>query len=166
MRRDPQPQIPTRIHAATVVNPAGPVPPTGAIEPAYGFPPRLHKPHLRRPHRVRRSRGTLAYHLLDGGVRARVHGRGVLVARRGAVVVLHEPRIADGVVGSRHADAARRFLQDDGEDEARVEVRFNRDEEGGIVDCLRFEGRVEGDVVDGARVFDQGEVFGEPVGGK
>lgn len=78
-------------------------------------------------------------------------------------MVLHEPRVADAVVGGWHADTARRFLQDDGEDEARVEVRFDRDEEGGVVDCLYFEGRVDGNVVDGARVFDKGEVVLEPI---
>ncbi|KAL8639720.1 MAG: hypothetical protein Q9228_003277 [Teloschistes exilis] len=163
MCRDPQPQIPTRVHAPTVIDPAGPVPPASAFEPAFSLPPRLHKPHLRRPHRVRRSRGTLADHLLDCGVRAWIHRRGVLVARGGAIVVLHEPRVADAVVGGWHADAARRFLQDDGEDEARVEVCFDRDKEGGVVDRLDFEGRVEGNVVDGARVFDQGKIVLEPI---
>lgn len=163
MRRNPQPQIPTRIHTPTVIDPARPIPSTGAVQPAFGSAPRLHKPHLWSTHRIRRARGAFAYHLLDRGIGARIHGSGILVARRRAVVVLHEPWVADTVVGGGYADAAGGLLEDDCEDEAGVEVRFDPDEEGGVVNGLYFEGRVEGDMIDGAGIFDQVDVVGEPI---
>ena len=66
-------------------------------------------------------------HLRDLAGRARVDAR----AAAGAVVGLHEARVADAVVGRRGADAAFAFLHDYGQDEAVVYAGFA----GDLVDC-------------------------------
>lgn len=76
---------------------------------------------------------------------------------------LHEARVAGGVVRRRDADAAAGFLEDDGEDEARVCVRLRGNGQGGVVDGGDLFGGVGEDVPDCAGAGDEGEVGGEPV---
>ena len=61
-------------------------------------------------------------HLLDGAGRAGVLHATIVVACRGAVVILHQSWVAYAVVGRRGAHTAAGFLHDDGEDEAVVDA--------------------------------------------
>lgn len=70
----------------------------------------------------------------------------VLVARVLAVVVLHEARVADAVVGGRSAHAAAGLLHDDGENEAVVDEGILGDLLDGVVDGGDLVGAVVGDV--------------------
>lgn len=60
----------------------------------------------------------------------------------GAVVVLHDARVGDAVGGCAYADAAVGFLDDDGEDEARVDTGGFRFGDDSVVDILDFGGGV------------------------
>jgi hypothetical protein len=62
------------------------------------------------------------YHLKDLRLGARVLHDPVLVARPFPVVVLHEPRIPHAIVCCFHSHTAARFLNDCGEDVARVDA--------------------------------------------
>ena len=61
-------------------------------------------------------------HLGDGRLGARVGNDAVVVAGSGPVMVLHQPRVSDAVVGGGDADAATGLLQDDGKDESVVDT--------------------------------------------
>ena len=78
------------------------------------------------------SGGALADHGGDDVVGARVLDPAVVVAGAGAVVALHDARVADAVVGRRGAHAAAALLEDDGEDEAVVDAGLV----GDLLDCV------------------------------
>lgn len=59
---------------------------------------------------------------------------------------LHEAWVADGVIRCRCSNAAVGFLHYDSEDEARVCVGFEGDDEGCVVDGCDFVVGVGGDV--------------------
>ena len=73
-----------------------------------------------------RSCGSLADHLRDDVVRARVLHLTCEIAMAGtiAVVTLHQARVAHAVVGRWYANAAAGFLYHDREDEAVVDFGF------------------------------------------
>ncbi len=78
--------------------------------------------------------GAVAHHLEDGGVRARVSDYVVVIARTGAVVVLHEPRVPHAVVGGLNANTTSRLLEDDCQNEAMVNSGFLRNLLDGVPD--------------------------------
>ena len=75
---------------------------------------------------------------------------GVAPACGVAVVVLHQARVGDAAEGGGDADAAAGFLEDDGEDEALVDVGASGDGLDGIVDRGNLGGGVVGESVLGA----------------
>ena len=70
---------------------------------------------------------------------------GFAPARGVAVVVLHQAWIGDTAEGGGDADAATGFLEDDGEDEALVDVGAGGDGLDGIVDRGNLGGGVVGE---------------------
>ncbi len=89
---------------------------------------------------------SLAHHLRDDSGRAGgLHlVRDVAVAGPVAIVALHQARVAHSVVGSRRSHAPARFLDDDGEDEAVVDLRLERDLLDGVVDGADFGAGIVG----------------------
>lgn len=111
--------------------------------------------------------GAVPDHLGDGGQRARVLDDAGVVAGAGAVVALHHARVVDAAVGGWDPQAAVALLHDDGEDEARVDLRLARDGVDGSLEILVLGRRVVGG---GARelraaVVQDGLIVGEPGGG-
>lgn len=114
----------------------------GIIRPEHG-PQIPHRPHalpVEQLHEARAGRRALRAiddHLRDG----RLHVLRIVRRDRG-VVALHEAAVLDAVVAAGRADVARGFLDDDGEDDARVDFGFLRDGDDGVVDGRRFGGGV------------------------
>ncbi len=80
------------------------------------------------------TRGALTDHLEDGRVRARVGDHAVIVAGAGAVVILHETRVADTKVGGVDTNAASRLLKDDRKNEAVIRAGLLRNLLDGVPD--------------------------------
>lgn len=138
MRGNPILQPPTGSHTPTVINPRG------AIKVRVVALPAL-VDALRQAIAVARAARAVVDHLADGGRRARVLHRAAVVARRGAVVVLHQAWVAHAVVGGRGADAAAGLLHQDGEDEAVVDAGLLGDGLDAVVDGADFGAAVVGD---------------------
>jgi len=125
MRRPALPQIPTLMDTPRIIDPRR------AIERTHITPLGLIDT-LRQPIPPIRPSHALLDHLRDHVCRAWVLNAGLIdavVAARGAVVVLHHPRVGHAVVGGRGADAAAGFLHYDCEDEAVID-------EGSLGYCL------------------------------
>lgn len=102
----------------------------------------------------RGARRAVADHARDDACGARVL-HAVLVAGGRAVVVLHQARVADAVVGRRGADAAAALLDDDSEDEAVVHARLA----GYLLDGVP-DGALVGERVSWrSRILEDGEVW-------
>lgn len=126
----------TALKSGAPVNRAGVVDPRSAVEATVTRPARL-VDTVRQAVAVIGTGRALADHLGDDTRRAGVlHlARDVAVAGPGAVVALHQARVAHAVVGRPHARAAAGFLDDDGEDHAVVDARFGGDLLDGVPDC-------------------------------
>lgn len=131
-------QAPTRSDAATVINPRGAIK-VGIIALAALIDT------LGQAIAITRASSAIRYHLADGAGRAGVLHHAIVVARRGAVVVLHQAGIAHAVVGGRGAHAAAGFLHHDGEDEAVVDAGLLGDGLDAVVDGAYFRAVVVGD---------------------
>lgn len=96
------------------------------------------------------SRGTGGGDEIRGGGGEVAEGCVVGVAGAGAIVGLHEAGVVVGADGGDDADAAGRFLHDDGEDKARVDFGGGADGEDRGAQFVGFGLAVEGDVPLGA----------------
>lgn len=159
--RNPVFQVPARRDTARVVDPGSLIKRRNVARSAL-------IDCLRQAISAIRTRGAFADHLRDDSVRTGVLDltRDVAVAGSITVVVLHKSGVTDAVVGGGDADAAARFLDHNGKNEAVVDAGLGGDLVDSIVDGQDFRmGRV-GLRVLGAGGGHDGSVVTEPIIGK
>lgn len=137
MCSDASTQVPGAVDGAGIVDPGGAVEDLGVVGASI-------VDALREAVPVVGAGGAFADHLGDGVRRARVRYVVVIVAGSAAVVVLHEPRVADAKVGRGDPHAAAGFLHHDSKNEAVVDLGVGGDGLDRVVDRADFVARVIG----------------------
>lgn len=105
---------------------------------------------------------TVANHPSDDLLRARHLDLPMAITCAGTIVILHQARVSDAVVGGRGTDTPTRLLHNDGQDEAVVDAGLEGDLLDGIIYGADFKAVVVDLLEPMARAKHQGLVVVEP----
>lgn len=106
---------------------------------------------------------TVANHPSDNPLRARHLDLPMAITCAGTIVILHQARVFDAVIGGRSTDTPPRLLHNDGQDEAVVDAGLEGDLLDGIIDGADFKAIVVDLLELMARAKHQGLIVVEPL---